>query len=115
MNTRSLLDQLLSSGKELLQGQNTAPSNQAAPTSPNTALNGLLGSIGGGALGGGIISLLMSSKKARKVGGNVITYGGLAALGVVAYKAYSNWQNNNQHRGQVESSPAYKKPQPHTV
>ena len=115
MNTRSLLDQLLSSGKELLQGQNTAPSNQAAPTSPNTALNGLLGSIGGGALGGGIISLLMSSKKARKVGGNVITYGGLAALGVVAYKAYSNWQNNNQHRGQVESSPAYTPTQPQTV
>lgn len=28
MNTRGLLDQLLSSGKELLQGQHTAQSNQ---------------------------------------------------------------------------------------
>ena len=83
MNTRGLLDQLLSSGKELLQGQHTLQSKQtgqAAPSEANTALNGLLGSIGGGALGGGLISLLMSSKKARKVGGNVITYGGLAAL-----------------------------------
>lgn len=118
MNTRSLLDQLLSSGKELLQGQNTAQSHQANPAvsnEPNAALNGLLGSLGGGALGGGIISLLMSSKKARKVGGNVITYGGLAALGVVAYKAYSNWQNNNQNRGQVQSSAPHTQHPPQTV
>lgn len=118
MNTRSLLDQLLSSGKELLQGQNTAQPHQANPAAsnePNAALNGLLGSLGGGALGGGIISLLMSSKKARKVGGNVITYGGLAALGVVAYKAYSNWQNNNQNRGQAQPSAPYTQHQPQTV
>lgn len=118
MNTRGLLDQLLSSGKELLQGQHTAQSNQtgqAAPSEPNTGLNGLLGSLGGGVLGGGLVSLLMSSKKARKVGGNVITYGGLAALGVVAYKAYSNWQNNNQNRGQVQSSAPSTQYQPQTV
>ena len=115
MNTRGLLDQLLSSGKDFLQGQSTAQSNQSAPTEQNTALNGLLGSIGGGALGGGIISLLMSSKKARKVGGNVITYGGLAALGVVAYKAYSNWQNNNQNQDQVQSNAPSAQYQPQTV
>ncbi|ART80171.1 tellurite resistance TerB family protein [Oceanisphaera avium] len=103
MNTRSLLDQLLSSGKELLQTQHTAQSHQthqAGSTQSNTDISSLLGNIGGGALGGGMISLLMSSKKARKVGGNVATYGGLAGLGFLAYKAYSNWQNNNINQAQ---------------
>ncbi len=30
------------------------------------------------------------------MGGKVITYGGLAALGVLAYKAYGNWQQQNK-------------------
>jgi uncharacterized membrane protein YebE (DUF533 family) len=34
------------------------------------------------------------------VGGNALTYGGLAALGVMAYKAYGNWQ------AQQSASPA---------
>lgn len=84
MNTQGLLDQLLKSGQELLQkGGQSAAGGQ---------LGGLLGSVGGGALGGGLVSLLLGSKKARKIGGKALTYGGLAALGVVAYKAYSNWQ-----------------------
>ena len=36
--------------------------------------------------------MLLGNKKARKVGGKVAVYGGLAALGVIAYKAYGNWQ-----------------------
>ncbi|WP_373187622.1 tellurite resistance TerB family protein [Halopseudomonas sp.] len=96
MNTRSLLDQLLHAGKDLLQNQGGG--NAAPPTRSNAGspLGGLLGSVGGGALGGGAMSLLMGSKKARKVGGKVVVYGGLAALGVVAYKAYSNWQSQTQ-------------------
>ncbi|MNF73857.1 Inner membrane protein YebE [compost metagenome] len=38
------------------------------------------------------MGLLLGSKKARKYGGKAVTYGGLAALGVLAYKAYGNWQ-----------------------
>ncbi|UAW99628.1 tellurite resistance TerB family protein [Halopseudomonas nanhaiensis] len=100
MNTRSLLDQLLTSGKDLLQNQGSSPSTQRAGSGSGSgiesALGGLLGSVGGGALGGGAISLLMGSKKTRKMGGKVITYGGLAALGLVAYKAYSNWQSQKE-------------------
>ncbi|WP_339846847.1 tellurite resistance TerB family protein [uncultured Halopseudomonas sp.] len=96
MNTRSLLDQLLNAGKDMMQNQgsgNTQPQSRSGGSSP---LGGLLGSVGGGALGGGAMSLLMGSKKARKMGGKVAVYGGLAALGVVAYKAYSNWQSQAQ-------------------
>ena len=55
-------------------------------------------------MGGGAIGLLLGSKKGRKVGGKVLTYGGLAALGVVAYKAYSNWQQQ-QSSAAVQREP----------
>ncbi|HDS1790717.1 tellurite resistance TerB family protein [Pseudomonas putida] len=92
MNTRGLLDQLLKSGQQLLekQGGTTKPGN------PSGGLGGLLSGAGGGLLGGGALGLLLGSKKARKYGGKALTYGGLAALGVLAYKAYGNWQANQR-------------------
>lgn len=77
MNTRGLLDQLLKSGQQLLQGQGTA-----------SPLNG--------ALAGGAIGLLLGNRKVRKLGGKALAYGGLAAIGVMAYKAYGNWQAQQQ-------------------
>ena len=86
MNTKSLLDQLFKQGSELLSGKGSNPQSAAG------SLGGLLSGKGGAALGGGALGLLLGSKAGRKMGGKVLTYGGLAALGVVAYKAYSNWQ-----------------------
>ncbi|MGO0632337.1 tellurite resistance TerB family protein [Pseudomonas sp. SAR267] len=88
MNTRGLLDQLLKSGQELLN----KPSAAGKPSAGRGGLGSLLSGAGGGALGAGALGLLLGSKKARKYGGKVLTYGGLAALGVLAYKAYGNWQ-----------------------
>ncbi|MEN0108182.1 MAG: tellurite resistance TerB family protein [Pseudomonas sp.] len=93
MNTRGLLDQLLKSGQDLLQ-------NKAAGGKPGKAgglldganLGSLLSGAGGGALAAGAMGLLLGNKSARKLGGKALTYGGLAALGVIAYKAYGNWQ-----------------------
>ncbi|MBM3105356.1 tellurite resistance TerB family protein [Pseudomonas sp. P66] len=102
MNTRGLLDQLLKSGQDLLQNQ--AGKNSAGKAGGSGGLGDLLGGKGGGGLGSllsgagggalaaGAMGLLMGSKKARKYGGKALTYGGLAALGVLAYKAYGNWQ-----------------------
>ncbi|CAK9890953.1 MULTISPECIES: tellurite resistance TerB family protein [Pseudomonas] len=99
MNTRGLLDQLLKSGQDLLQNQG---GKSAAGKSGGLAdllggkggggLGSLLSGAGGGALAAGAMGLLLGSKKARKYGGKALTYGGLAALGVIAYKAYGNWQ-----------------------
>lgn len=109
MITRGLLDQLLKSGSDLLQGSSTAQGEnaqrQSAGTMAGSTLSGLLSGAGGGALGAGAIGLLLGSKKARKMGGKVITYGGLAALGVVAYKAYSNWQEQNGSQPQRQIEP----------
>jgi uncharacterized membrane protein YebE (DUF533 family) len=108
MITSSLLDQLLKSGQELLQNKGSQPGNINSPgggsgdfLSGGGGLANLLSGFGGGALTGGAIGLLLGNKKARKVGGKVAMYGGLAALGVIAYKAYSNWQ------GQQTQAPQY--------
>ncbi|MDT4790713.1 hypothetical protein FQZ97_231380 [compost metagenome] len=86
MITRGLLDQLLKSGQDLLQ-------QKAAGKSGNGSdLGSLLKGAGGGALAAGALGLLLGNKSARKLGGKALTYGGLAALGVLAYKAYGNWQ-----------------------
>ncbi|BAN50323.1 tellurite resistance TerB family protein [Metapseudomonas resinovorans] len=90
MNTRGLLDQLLKSGQDLLQQK--AGGNSGGGKSGNGNLGSLLTGAGGGALAAGALGLLLGNKSARKLGGKALTYGGLAALGVLAYKAYGNWQ-----------------------
>ena len=67
MNSKSLIDQLLKAGTDMLQG-------------------------GGGAAATAALGMLLGNKRHKKMAGKVITYGGLAALGVLAYKAYGNWQ-----------------------
>ncbi len=93
MKIGGLLDQLLQSGQGALRSAGTAPGTGGSSGQGN-ALGGFLGGLGGGAAAAGAIGLLMGSKKARKIGGKVLTYGGLAALGVMAYKALSNRQQS---------------------
>jgi len=102
MNTRGLLDQLLKSGQDLLQNKAGGTQNKPAAGGLGGLLGGSSGSgglgsllsgagAGGGALAAGAMGLLLGNKKVRKVGGKVAIYGGLAALGVLAYKAYGNY------------------------
>src|SRR5690242_17233965 len=95
MNTRGLLDQLLKSGQDLLASQ-AGKGSSGKPGTSAGGLGSLLSGAGGGALAAGAMGLLLGSKKARKYGGKALTYGGLAALGVLAYKAYGNWQANQR-------------------
>jgi uncharacterized membrane protein YebE (DUF533 family) len=108
MNTRGLLDQLLKSGQEMLQQKGAG----GASSGLGGALGGLLGDGAGkkgggsdlgamlkGAGGGAALAMLLGNKRVRKVGGKVAVYGGLAALGVLAYKAYGNWQAQQAQQG----------------
>jgi uncharacterized membrane protein YebE (DUF533 family) len=102
MNTRGLLDQLLKSGQDLLQNK-AGSSQQKGASGGTSALGSLLSGASGGALAAGAMGLLLGSKKARKVGGKVAVYGGLAALGVLAYKALGNWQAQQGGAATTES------------
>lgn len=109
MNISSILDQLLKSGQGTVQDNSGQSNNVNSPLgglgdllSGSGGLGGLLSGFGGGVATGGAIGLLLGNKKARKVGGKVAMYGGLAALGVIAYKAYSNWQSQTAQTAQGE-------------
>lgn len=114
MNTSNLLNQLLKAGTDLMQNKGgtqptgnwqQSPNNQQSADSLLGSLSGLLSGKAGAALGGGALGLLLGSKKGRKMGGTVLTYGGLAALGVIAYKAYGNWQAQQQSPQQQSNMP----------
>lgn len=84
MNLQTLLDQLLGAG---------APARPAADGKPGYA------SFGTGMLAGGVLGLLLGDKRVRKFGGKALTYGGAAALGALAFRAYSTWQQQKAAAG----------------
>lgn len=51
---------------------------------------------GGGALAGGLAAILLGTKTGRKMGGEALKLGGMAAVGALAYKAYRDWQAGKQ-------------------
>ncbi|WP_028672590.1 tellurite resistance TerB family protein [Saccharospirillum impatiens] len=99
MITRGLIDQLMKSGSDLMQNPSVGQAKTAA-TDKASQLSGLLGGnagsllsgAGGGLLAGGALGMLLGNKKLRKTGGKLAMYGGVAALGAVAFKAYQNYQ-----------------------
>jgi len=96
MNLPGFLDHLLKSG--------------ASPGNGQTGGGGLgdmlNADFGKGALAGGALGLLLGKNKATR---KLATYGGLAALGVMAYKAYGDYKQ--QQGGQPQGASA----EPQTV
>jgi uncharacterized membrane protein YebE (DUF533 family) len=114
MKASGLLDQLLKSGQDLLQKQQNSVTPPGAPKGSSSGslgdmlsgaggpLGSLLGGAGGGgkgALATGALGMLLGSRRGRRMGGKAVTYGGLAALGMLAYKAYGNWQAQQAQQG----------------
>jgi len=90
MDINRLLDGFLGSGA----GASVAGSASQAGTAVKGALGNMPGGLVGGAAAGGLVALLLGTKKGRKYGGAALKYGGMAALGGLAYKAYSNYKSN---------------------
>ncbi|KGY09233.1 tellurite resistance TerB family protein [Vibrio sinaloensis] len=88
MDLKSLLNQALNSDI-VQQGQKQLKQQSSS---------GTLKSLGVGAVGGGLVNLLMGSKKSKKLGKkmgiNALKIGGVAALGALAYKVYNDAQTN---------------------
>jgi uncharacterized membrane protein YebE (DUF533 family) len=83
MGAQSILDQLLKSGMTLLDNKGSSSGGQSSPG---------LGQLGTGIAAGGVLGLLLGTKRGRSMGGSALKYGSVAALGAVAFKAYSQWQ-----------------------
>jgi len=79
---------------EIFLGSGSKGALDQAGGAAKRALGGVgnLGGFAGGATVGGLLTLLIGTRKVRKVAGGVVGYGGAAALGALAFKAYQNWQ-----------------------
>lgn len=100
INAKSLLDQFMGSGGG----------------GPGQGIGGITGKGGlsgaaGGAAAGGLIALLLGSKSGRKLGGKALTYGGAAAVGALAYRAWQNYQAGRQASVSHSSEPPLEPPQ----
>lgn len=89
MDTRQLLDQLLHAGRDTLSQTSSSTSGQKDYMA---SMSELIKNNGGGLAAGGVLGLLLGTKRGRKQSGRLLKYGSLAALGVMAYKAYNHWQ-----------------------
>ncbi len=111
MDPQRLLEQFL--GPDA--GQSAAGAAQAAK---GKLMGSGLGGVAGGLAAGGLLGVLLGNKKMRKkagkLAGGVVGYGGAAALGALAYRAYSNWQSGQQapQAGAPGPSPAKAAPAP---
>jgi uncharacterized membrane protein YebE (DUF533 family) len=106
MKTQGFLDQLLKTAQQslgsggldsLLGGAKGGPLTQQSPAGKSGDKKSLLNAdFGKGALAGGAatgaLAMLLGSRKARKMGGKLALYGGVAAVGMLAYKAYGDWK-----------------------
>lgn len=103
MDLKSLLNQALKS--DLLKQGSDALSKQTSNIKSSSSSQ--LKTLGAGAIGGGLIGMLMGSKKskkmAKKVGTGALKVGGTAALGALAYKVYNDWQSKQDTQGVNET------------
>ncbi|WP_182032702.1 tellurite resistance TerB family protein [Vibrio diabolicus] len=104
MDLKSLLNQALKSDL-LKQGADALgkQTNNIKSSSNSSSLK----TLGAGAVGGGLIGMLMSSKKSKKmtkkIGSGALKVGGAAALGALAYKVYNDWQAKQSGQGVHET------------
>ena len=91
MDMKSLLDQLLQSGKDMAQqGQSTAEQKLGIP-SEGVDRDAVLSGLKSGAAAAGVLALFLGTQAGRRVTGAAEKVGGLAALGGVAYQMYRQW------------------------
>ncbi len=96
MNTQQILDALLSSGKELVEkGMTLTEAKLNIPDDPDKR-EAMMAGAGKGALVAGALAVLLGTRSGRKLTGTTLKLGSLAAIGSVAYKAFTNWQNQQQ-------------------
>jgi uncharacterized membrane protein YebE (DUF533 family) len=93
MSASDLLQRLLSSGLSTLGGDASTPQATDA--------------FGRGAAAGGALGLLLGSRGGRRLGGRALRMGGVAALGLMAYKAYAQWQQSQQG---AQAAPSHNMP-----
>lgn len=99
MDAKAILEELLqSSGDAARKGVSLAEEKLGIPESGEER-DAMLSGMGKGALTVGAIALLLGTGGGRKLTGTALKLGGIAALGGLAYKSFTQWQSE---QGQAE-------------
>ena len=92
MDTKALLENLLASGKELAAKGQAVVEEKLGVAGEGDARESQMAGLKQGAIGVGLLALLIGTRSGRKLTGAAIKWGSLAAIGGVGYKAYKKWQ-----------------------
>ncbi|MFO1294040.1 MAG: tellurite resistance TerB family protein [Rubrivivax sp.] len=95
MNPKSVFDQLLQSGRSALEEAGRGVGRDD------------LGKYATGAAVGGVLGLLLGTRRGRRLGGAALRYGSVAALGALAWKAYQDHQARQQAAASQGAPSAY--------
>jgi uncharacterized membrane protein YebE (DUF533 family) len=82
-----------------------ASTTSQAGGSVNDAVSRMPRGLAGGAVAGGIMALVLGTKKGRKYGKKAMKYGGVAALGGLAHKAYSTYSSKQEKAALADGTP----------
>jgi len=102
MDTKSLLDEILKTGKDLAaKGQTIAEEKLQIPQAGEQR-NATMDGMKKGAIAVGVLALLLGTGAGRRVTGSALKIGSLAAIGGIGWKAYQNWQQQNEEQAAQE-------------
>lgn len=90
MSAQKMLEQLLKSGLSMVD--DSKGSSAKGAYSKGRKSDSGLGKLGAGAASGGLLGMLLGSKRGQGMGGTALKVGSVAALGAAAFKAYTYWQ-----------------------
>lgn len=96
MDIQSLLDEILKTGKELAsKGQAIAEEKLQIPKEGEKR-DATMDGMKKGAIAAGVLALLLGTGAGRRVTGSALKIGSLAAIGGIGWKAFQNWQKQNE-------------------
>ena len=96
MDIQSLLDEILKTGKELAsKGQAVAEDKLQIPKEGEKR-DATMDGMKKGAIAAGVLALLLGTGAGRRVTGSMLKIGSLAAIGGIGWKAFQNWQKQNE-------------------
>ena len=95
MDPKAILDNLLDTSQTATRkGLEIAEDKMGVPES-GPERDAMLGGMGKGALAGAAVALLLGTSGGRNLTGTALKVGGVAAVGGLAYKAFTQWQQQN--------------------
>lgn len=106
LDAKRLLEQFMGSSAAGSAGTTLQGAGDTARRALDKASSVTPGGMAGVAAAGGVLALLLGSKKVRKAAGGVVGLGGAAALGALAYRAFQN------HRAGTAVPPSAAAPAP---